>query len=116
MSSTAQFGNIDCYEATRRVRAAKWASAGAASTHRPTLRQRNIANSGGSNRLQFRGHVIVSNRRFSRFFLLADGMTEGQSGDQRIMEANDIPPHVDKLLSKPPRLNELRDALAEVDQ
>jgi len=43
-------------------------------------------------------------------------MTEGQSGDQRIMEANDIPPHVDKLLSKPPRLNELRAALAELDQ
>src|ERR1700680_4176819 len=25
LSSTAQFENIDCYEATRRVRAAKWA-------------------------------------------------------------------------------------------
>jgi len=28
--------------------------------------------------------------------------------------ANDIPPHVDKLLSKPPRLHELRAALAEL--
>jgi signal transduction histidine kinase/CheY-like chemotaxis protein len=33
---------------------------------------------------------------------------------QRLMAANDIPPHVDKLLSKPPRLHELRAALAEL--
>jgi signal transduction histidine kinase len=33
---------------------------------------------------------------------------------QRLIAANDIPPHVDKLLSKPPRLNELRAALAEL--
>jgi CheY-like chemotaxis protein len=33
---------------------------------------------------------------------------------QRLMAANDIPPHVDKLLSKPPRLGELRAALAEL--
>jgi signal transduction histidine kinase len=33
---------------------------------------------------------------------------------QRLMAANDIPPHVDKLLSKPPRLNELRAALSEL--
>jgi hypothetical protein len=31
-----------------------------------------------------------------------------------IAAANDIPPHVDKLLSKPPRLHELRAALAEL--
>jgi signal transduction histidine kinase len=33
---------------------------------------------------------------------------------QRLMAANDIPPHVDKLLSKPPRLTELRAALSEL--
>jgi signal transduction histidine kinase/ActR/RegA family two-component response regulator len=33
---------------------------------------------------------------------------------QRLMAANDIPSHVDKLLSKPPRLNELRAALSEL--
>jgi signal transduction histidine kinase len=33
---------------------------------------------------------------------------------QRLMAANDIPPHVDKVLSKPPRLNELRAALSEL--
>jgi CheY-like chemotaxis protein/anti-sigma regulatory factor (Ser/Thr protein kinase) len=33
---------------------------------------------------------------------------------QRLIAANDIPPHVDKLLSKPPRLHELRAALAEL--
>jgi CheY-like chemotaxis protein/anti-sigma regulatory factor (Ser/Thr protein kinase) len=33
---------------------------------------------------------------------------------QRLMAANDIPMHVDKLLSKPPRLNELRAALSEL--
>ena len=33
---------------------------------------------------------------------------------QRLIAANDIPPHVDKLLSKPPRLQELRAALAEL--
>jgi signal transduction histidine kinase/ActR/RegA family two-component response regulator len=33
---------------------------------------------------------------------------------QRLMAANDIPPHVDKLLSKPPRLNEVRAALSEL--
>jgi signal transduction histidine kinase len=33
---------------------------------------------------------------------------------QRLMAANDIPAHVDKLLSKPPRLNELRAALSEL--
>jgi hypothetical protein len=33
---------------------------------------------------------------------------------QRLMAAKDIPPHVDKLLSKPPRLHELRAALAEL--
>ena len=33
---------------------------------------------------------------------------------QRLMAANDIPPHVDKLLSKPPRLHELRAALSEL--
>jgi signal transduction histidine kinase len=33
---------------------------------------------------------------------------------QRLIAANDIPPHVDKLLSKPPRLNELRAALSEL--
>jgi CheY-like chemotaxis protein len=33
---------------------------------------------------------------------------------QRLMAAQDIPPHVDKLLSKPPRLQELRSALVEL--
>jgi signal transduction histidine kinase len=33
---------------------------------------------------------------------------------QRLIAANEIPPHVDKLLSKPPRLSELRAALAEL--
>ena len=33
---------------------------------------------------------------------------------QRLMAAHDIPPHVDKLLSKPPRLQELRSALLEL--
>jgi CheY-like chemotaxis protein len=33
---------------------------------------------------------------------------------QRLLAANDIPPHVDRLLSKPPRLNELRIALLEL--
>jgi CheY-like chemotaxis protein len=33
---------------------------------------------------------------------------------QRLMAAKDLPPHVDKLLSKPPRLHELRAALAEL--
>ena len=33
---------------------------------------------------------------------------------QRLMAANDIVPHVDKLLSKPPRLHELRAALLEL--
>jgi signal transduction histidine kinase/ActR/RegA family two-component response regulator len=33
---------------------------------------------------------------------------------QRLIAANDIPSHVDKLLSKPPRLNELRAALSEL--
>jgi signal transduction histidine kinase/ActR/RegA family two-component response regulator len=33
---------------------------------------------------------------------------------QRLVAANDIPPHVDKVLSKPPRLHELRAALSEL--
>jgi signal transduction histidine kinase/ActR/RegA family two-component response regulator len=33
---------------------------------------------------------------------------------QRLMAANDIPPYVDRLLSKPPRLHELRSALSEL--
>jgi signal transduction histidine kinase/ActR/RegA family two-component response regulator len=33
---------------------------------------------------------------------------------QRLIATNDIPAHVDKLLSKPPRLHELRAALAEL--
>jgi signal transduction histidine kinase len=33
---------------------------------------------------------------------------------QRLLAANDVPPNVDKLLSKPPRLHELRGALAEL--
>jgi hypothetical protein len=31
---------------------------------------------------------------------------------QRLIADNDIPPHVDRVLSKPPRLHELRAALA----
>jgi signal transduction histidine kinase/ActR/RegA family two-component response regulator/uncharacterized membrane protein affecting hemolysin expression len=33
---------------------------------------------------------------------------------QRLLAEDDIPPHVDRLLSKPPRLHELRAALAEL--
>jgi CheY-like chemotaxis protein len=33
---------------------------------------------------------------------------------QRLIAANDIPEHVDKVLSKPPRLQELRTALSEL--
>jgi CheY-like chemotaxis protein len=33
---------------------------------------------------------------------------------QRLIAANDIPPHVDRVLSKPPRLQELRAALSEL--
>ena len=33
---------------------------------------------------------------------------------QRLIAENDIPPHVDRVLSKPPRLHELRAALAEL--
>ena len=33
---------------------------------------------------------------------------------QRLIASNDIPPHVDKLLSKTPRLHELRAAFAEL--
>jgi len=33
---------------------------------------------------------------------------------QRLLAAHDIPPHVDRLLSKPPRLQELRSALEEL--
>ncbi|HEX3846566.1 MAG TPA: ATP-binding protein [Steroidobacteraceae bacterium] len=33
---------------------------------------------------------------------------------QRMMAANEIPPHVDKVLAKPPRLHELRAALLEL--
>jgi signal transduction histidine kinase/ActR/RegA family two-component response regulator/uncharacterized membrane protein affecting hemolysin expression len=33
---------------------------------------------------------------------------------QRMLAEDDVPPHVDRLLSKPPRLHELRAALAEV--
>jgi signal transduction histidine kinase/CheY-like chemotaxis protein len=32
----------------------------------------------------------------------------------RLLAENDIPPHVDRVLNKPPRLNELRTALAEL--
>jgi CheY-like chemotaxis protein len=32
----------------------------------------------------------------------------------RLVAENDIPPHVDRVLNKPPRLNELRMALAEL--
>jgi signal transduction histidine kinase/ActR/RegA family two-component response regulator len=34
---------------------------------------------------------------------------------QRLIAANDIPPHVDRVLSKPPRLHELRAALSELN-
>ncbi len=33
---------------------------------------------------------------------------------QRLIAANDIPAHVDRVLSKPPRLQELRTALSEL--
>ncbi|HXR93684.1 MAG TPA: response regulator, partial [Steroidobacteraceae bacterium] len=33
---------------------------------------------------------------------------------QRLVAENDIPPHVNRVLNKPPRLNELRQALAEL--
>ena len=33
---------------------------------------------------------------------------------QRLIAENDIPAHVDRVLSKPPRLHELRAALAEL--
>ena len=33
---------------------------------------------------------------------------------QRLIAANDIPAHVDKVLSKPPRLHELRAALTDL--
>ena len=33
---------------------------------------------------------------------------------QRLIAANDTPPHVDKVLSKPPRLAELRAAFVEL--
>src|SRR6185437_14211258 len=33
---------------------------------------------------------------------------------QRLVAENDIPPHVSRVLNKPPRLNELRHALAEL--
>lgn len=33
---------------------------------------------------------------------------------QRLIAENDIPPHVNRVLNKPPRLHELRGALAEV--
>jgi signal transduction histidine kinase/ActR/RegA family two-component response regulator/uncharacterized membrane protein affecting hemolysin expression len=33
---------------------------------------------------------------------------------QRLLAEDDVPPHVDKVLSKPPRLHELRGALAEL--
>jgi hypothetical protein len=33
---------------------------------------------------------------------------------QRLIAANEIPAHVDKVLAKPPRLHELRAALAEL--
>jgi len=31
---------------------------------------------------------------------------------QRLVEEGDVPPHVDRVLSKPPKLRELREALA----
>ena len=33
---------------------------------------------------------------------------------QRLIEEGDVPPNVDRVLSKPPKLRELRDAIAEV--
>ena len=33
---------------------------------------------------------------------------------QRLMAENEVPPHVDRVLNKPPRLKELRAALAEL--
>jgi signal transduction histidine kinase/ActR/RegA family two-component response regulator len=33
---------------------------------------------------------------------------------QRLMAQNDVPPHVDRVLNKPPKLHELRSALAEL--
>jgi CheY-like chemotaxis protein len=33
---------------------------------------------------------------------------------QRLMADNQVPPHVDRVLNKPPRLKELRAALAEL--
>jgi hypothetical protein len=33
-----------------------------------------------------------------------------------MISANDIPPHVSKVLAKPPRLHELRAALAELSE
>ena len=33
---------------------------------------------------------------------------------QRLIAESDIPPHVDRVLSKPPKLQELRAALAEL--
>ncbi len=33
---------------------------------------------------------------------------------QRLIAENDTPPHVDRILSKPPKLAELRAALAEL--
>jgi ActR/RegA family two-component response regulator len=33
---------------------------------------------------------------------------------QRLIAANDVPAHVDKVLSKPPRLHELRAAMSEL--
>jgi CheY-like chemotaxis protein len=33
---------------------------------------------------------------------------------QRLIAENDIPPHVNRLLNKPPKLQELRAALAEL--
>lgn len=35
---------------------------------------------------------------------------------QRLAAENDVPPHVDRLLSKPPKLNALRDAIAQCVQ
>jgi hypothetical protein len=34
---------------------------------------------------------------------------------QRIVAEGDVPPHVNRVLSKPPKLRELRAALAEVE-
>jgi hypothetical protein len=33
---------------------------------------------------------------------------------RRLIAENDVPPHVDRILSKPPRMIELRAALAEL--